>query len=161
MWLAISVGNDDEWQRLCQAIGQPELAQDDRFNTSLARYHHQDALDPIISAWTQTQDHYHAMHLLQTHGVAAGAVLKGGEIIVDPQLEARGFWDVVEHPEAGTYKQVTTPWQLSKSPRRTASPAPGLGEHNAEILSTLLGLPETEIAALEAQGIIGTRPTGA
>jgi crotonobetainyl-CoA:carnitine CoA-transferase CaiB-like acyl-CoA transferase len=101
------------------------------------------------------------MHLLQTHGVAAGAVLKGGEIIVDPQLEARGFWDVVEHPEAGTYKQVTTPWQLSKSPRRTASPAPGLGEHNAEILSTLLGLPETEIAALEAQGIIGTRPTGA
>lgn len=161
MWLAISVGNDDEWQRLCQAIGQPELAQDDRFNTSLARYNHQDELDPLISAWTQTQDHYHAMHLLQAHGVAAGAVLKGGETIVDPQLQARGFWDVVDHPEAGTYKQVTTPWQLSKSPRRTASPAPALGEHNAEILSTLLGLPEAEIAALEAQGIIGTRPTGA
>jgi crotonobetainyl-CoA:carnitine CoA-transferase CaiB-like acyl-CoA transferase len=68
---------------------------------------------------------------------------------------------VVEHPEAGTYKQVTTPWQLSKSPRRTATPAPGLGEHNEEILSTLLGLSEAEIAALEAQGIIGTRPTGA
>jgi benzylsuccinate CoA-transferase BbsF subunit len=161
MWLAISVGNDDEWQRLCQAIGQPALAQDDRFNTSLARYNHQDELDPLISAWTQTQDHYHAMHLLQAHGVAAGAVLKGGETIVDPQLQGRGFWDVVAHPEAGTYKQVTTPWQLSKSPRRIASPAPALGEHNAEILSTLLGLPEAEIAALEAQGIIGTRPTGA
>ena len=161
MWLAISVGNDNEWQRLCRAIGQPELAQDDRFNTNLARYHHQDELDALMSAWTQTQDHYHAMHLLQTNGVAAGAVLKGGETIVDPQLQARGFWDVVDHPEAGTYKQVTTPWQLSKSPRRPACPAPGLGEHNAEILSTLLGLPEAEITALEAQGIIGTRPTGA
>jgi benzylsuccinate CoA-transferase BbsF subunit len=161
MWLVISVGNDAEWQRLCQAIGQPELAQDDRFSTSLARYNHQDTLDPLISAWTQTQDHYHAMHLLQTHGVAAGAVLKGGETLVDPQLQARGFWDGVDHPEAGTYQQVTTPWQLSKNPRCTASPAPGLGEHNAEILSTLLGLQEAEITALEAQGIIGTRPAGA
>jgi benzylsuccinate CoA-transferase BbsF subunit len=161
MWLAISVRNDDEWRRLCQAIGQPELGQDARFHTSLARHRHQDDLDQLISAWTQTQDHYQAMHLLQTHGVAAGAVLKGGETIADPHLEARGFWDVVEHPEAGTYKQVTTPWQLSKSPRRTATPAPGLGEHNEEILSTLLGLSEAEIAALEAQGIIGTRPTGA
>jgi crotonobetainyl-CoA:carnitine CoA-transferase CaiB-like acyl-CoA transferase len=161
MWLAISVSDDNKWQRLCQAIGQPELAQDGRFNTSLARHRHQDELDPLISAWTQTQDHYQAMHLLQAHGVAAGAVLKGGETIVDPHLEARGFWDVVEHPEAGTYKQATTPWQLSKSQRRTAAPAPGLGEHNNEILSTLLGLTEAEMAALEAQGIIGTRPTGA
>ena len=52
---------------------------------------------------------------------------QGGEIIEDPHLEARGFWDTVNHPEVGPYKQVTTPWTLSKSPRQHATPAPGLG----------------------------------
>jgi crotonobetainyl-CoA:carnitine CoA-transferase CaiB-like acyl-CoA transferase len=101
------------------------------------------------------------MHLLQAHGVPAGAVLKGGEVLVDPHLEARGFWDVVHHPEAGPYKQVSTPWRLSKSPRRPTLPAPSLGEHNRYVLGDLLGLSGAEIAALEAQGIIGTRPRDA
>ncbi|MGQ4809592.1 Succinyl-CoA:(R)-benzylsuccinate CoA-transferase subunit BbsF [Candidatus Entotheonellaceae bacterium PAL068K] len=161
MWVAISVGSDAEWQGLCRAIGQPHLAQDPKFVTVLARHHHQAALDPVLAAWAQEQDHYQAMHCLQAHGVPAGAVLKGGEIITDPHLEARGFWDVVDHPEAGTYKQVTTPWHLSKSPRHALHPAPSLGAHNHYVLGELLGLSAQDIAALEAQGIIGTRPVGA
>jgi crotonobetainyl-CoA:carnitine CoA-transferase CaiB-like acyl-CoA transferase len=117
-------------------------------------------LDEILSAWTRTRDHYQAMHILQAHGVAAGAVLTAGEVIADPHLEARTFWDAVNHPEAGAYRQVTTPWRLSKHPRRATSPAPGLGEHNGYVLEELLGLSAQEISALEAQGIIGTRPIG-
>jgi crotonobetainyl-CoA:carnitine CoA-transferase CaiB-like acyl-CoA transferase len=161
MWVAISVGSDDEWRGLCRALGQPTLAQDPRFATVLARRHHQAELDQILVAWTQEREHYQAMHLLQAHGVPAGAVLKGGETLVDPHLTARGFWDVVNHPEAGTYTQVSTPWQLSKSPRRPTTPSPSLGEHNSYVLGDLLGLSQPEIAALEAQGIIGTRPIGA
>jgi crotonobetainyl-CoA:carnitine CoA-transferase CaiB-like acyl-CoA transferase len=101
------------------------------------------------------------MHMLQAHGVPAGAVLKGGETIADPHREARGFWDVVQHPEAGTYKQVTTPWKLSRHSRRQASPAPSLGEHNGYVLGELLGLSDQEREELEEQGIIGTRPVGA
>ncbi|MGE3536001.1 MAG: CaiB/BaiF CoA transferase family protein [Candidatus Tectimicrobiota bacterium] len=160
-WLAISVGSDAEWQRLCQAIGQPALAQEDRFATALARRQHQAELDALLSAWTREREHMQAMHLLQAHGVAAGAVLQGGESIVDPHLEARDFWDVVTHPEAGVYRQVSTPWQLSRSPRRRASPAPSLGEHNEYVLGELLGLSSEEISALAAQGIIGRRPVGA
>jgi crotonobetainyl-CoA:carnitine CoA-transferase CaiB-like acyl-CoA transferase len=160
-WVAISVGSDDEWRGLCQAIGQPHLVQDPRFATVMARRDHQAVLDQILAAWTQQQEHYHAMHLLQAHGVAAGAVLKGGETLVDPHLEARGFWDVVDHPEVGTYRQVSTPWRLSKSPRRPTLPSPSLGEHNRYVLGNLLGLSDQEIAALEAQGIIGTRPVDA
>ena len=91
----------------------------------------------------------------------SGAVLKGGETLVDPHLTARGFWDVVNHPEAGTYTQVSTPWRLSRSPRRLTAPSPSLGEHNSYVLGDLLGLSQQEIAALETQGIIGTRPIGA
>ena len=98
------------------------------------------------------------MHLLQAHGVPAGAVLKGSETITDPNLQARGFWDVVEHPDVGDYKQTTTPWLLSKSPRRRAVPAPDLGEHNFQVLSSLLGLSQGEIDSLSDSGVIGDTP---
>jgi crotonobetainyl-CoA:carnitine CoA-transferase CaiB-like acyl-CoA transferase len=160
MWVAIAVGSDDAWRRLCGAIGQPELATDARFATPSRRRRNQVALDEILAAWTRARDHYDAMHTLQAHGVPAGAVLKGGEVIADPHLEARAFWDTVEHPEVGTYRQVTTPWKLSIHPRRTTRPAPNLGEHNHDVFGDLLGLAASEIAALEAQGIIGTRPSG-
>jgi benzylsuccinate CoA-transferase BbsF subunit len=160
MWVALAVGSDEEWRGLCQAIGQPGLAEDARFATLPVRRRNQPALDEILSAWSRARHHYQAMHILQAHGVPAGAVLNGAEVIADPQLEARTFWDVVHHPEAGLYRQVTTPWRLSKHPRRATSPAPGLGEHNRYVLGELLGLSVAEIATLEAQGIVGTRPTG-
>jgi crotonobetainyl-CoA:carnitine CoA-transferase CaiB-like acyl-CoA transferase len=100
------------------------------------------------------------MQRLQSHGVPAGPVTTPAEIIIEPHLEARGFWDTVHHPETGVYRQASTPWQLSRSPRRTTSPAPGLGEHNSYVLGELLGLSAQEIAALEAKGIVGTQPIG-
>ena len=66
---------------------------------------------------------------------------------------------MVNHPEAGAYKQVTIPWLLSKSPRATATPAPGLGEHNHQVLNGLLGLSQSEIDVLAQEGIIGDTPT--
>jgi crotonobetainyl-CoA:carnitine CoA-transferase CaiB-like acyl-CoA transferase len=158
LWVAIAVGSDAEWRGLCHAIGQPELADDVRFATLPGRWQNQRALDDILSAWTRGRDHYEAMHILQRHGVPAGPVITPAEVIAEPHLEARGFWDTVDHPEAGPYRQVSTPWKLSKSPRRATSPAPGLGEHNGYVLGELLGLSAQEIATLEAQGIIGTRP---
>ena len=80
-------------------------------------------------------------------------------MVDDPHLQSRGFWDVVNHPEAGTYKQVTTPWLLSNSPRATSTPAPGLGEHNYQVLSGLLGLSKSEIDTLAQKGVIGNTPT--
>jgi crotonobetainyl-CoA:carnitine CoA-transferase CaiB-like acyl-CoA transferase len=159
-WVAIAVGSDDEWRGLCQAIGQPALADDARFATLLRRRQNQQALDDILSAWTRGHDHYEVMHLLQRHGVVAGPVTTAAEIIAEPHLVARGFWDTVGHPEAGAYRQVSTPWKLSKSPRRATIPAPGLGEHNGYVLGELLGLSAQEIEALEAKGIIGTQPIG-
>ena len=98
------------------------------------------------------------MYLLQADGVLAGAVLKGSETINDPHLEARGFWDVVDNPEAGRYMQTTLPWMLSKSPRQTTVTAAGLGEHNYQVFNGLLGLSASEIDTLVEQGITGDVP---
>ena len=160
-WIAVSVRSDAEWRALCEAIRRPDLAEDARLATAAGRRQHHAEIDEAIAAWTRERGHYQAMHLLQARGVPAGAVLKGGETIVDPHLEARGFWDAVDHPEAGTYRQVTTPWQMSKSRRIQATPAPGLGEHNTFVLGDILGLPAPELDSLERRGVIGTRPVGA
>jgi crotonobetainyl-CoA:carnitine CoA-transferase CaiB-like acyl-CoA transferase len=85
-------------------------------------------------------------------------VVTAAEVIAEPHLEARGFWDTVEHPDVGTYRQVSTPWQLSKSPRQVTSPAPGLGDHNGYVLRELLGLSTEEIQVLAANSVIGTQP---
>jgi len=158
MWVAISVGTEDEWDGLCLAFGKAEWSRDSRFQTGESRHEHQKELDEIISSWTSGQDHYQVMHRLQSHGVPSAPVLKGSESIVDPHLEARGFWDVVEHPEAGTYKQVTTPWLLSGSSRIASQPAPGLGEHNYQVLNGILGLSDFEIEDLITKGITGEVP---
>ncbi len=158
MWVAVSVSSQEEWLGLCRVIGRPELGIDPRFVNRDSRQSNQEALDSIISSWTQDRDHYQVMHLLQAQGVPAAPVLKASEIIVEPHLEARGFWDVVDHPEAGTYKQTTTPWVLSKSPRRPSVPAPGLGEHNFRVLNGLLGLAPSEIDDLVLSGITGDTP---
>ena len=161
MWLAVSVTSDAEWLALCDAIGRHDLAADAELASAEGRRARHAELDDAIAGWTRGRGHYQAMRLLQARGVPAGAVLKGGETIADPHLESRGFWDDVEHPEAGTYRQVSTPWQLSRSPRSPAMPAPGLGQHNAYVLGEMLGLSESELAALEREGIIGTTPVGA
>ena len=158
MWVAIAVGTENEWRGLCMALGDLELASDNRFCDSESRHANQNELDAIIALWTIDQDHYETMHRLQSHGVPSAPVLNGNEVITDPHLESRGFWDVVDHPETGPYKQVTTPWLLSKSPRGIPSPAPGLGEHNHQVLTELLGLSEHEIADLITNGITGEIP---
>ncbi|MEE3247804.1 MAG: CoA transferase [Chloroflexota bacterium] len=159
MWVAISVNSDEEWESLCRVMGQPNLASDSRFADPKSRRNNHDDIDLVISTWTKTQDHYQVMYLLQAQGVPAAPVLKGGEVIDDPHLQSRGFWDVVNHPEAGTYKQVTTPWLLSKSPRAPSTPAPGLGDHNDQVLSGLWGLSTSEIDSVAQKSIIGNTPT--
>ena len=85
-------------------------------------------------------------------------LFRSNETLADPHLEARGFWDVVDHPEAGAYKQTTTPWVLSKSPRLPAVAAAGLGEHNFQVFNGLLGLSPAEIDDLVESGITGDTP---
>ena len=158
-WVAIAVASEEEWRGLCLVLNKPELSSDSRFCDRESRHSNRNELDKIIALWTRKQDHYQAMHRLQDHGVPSAPVLNGTEVITDPHLESRGFWDVVNHPEIGPYKQVTTPWLLSKSRRGIPEPAPDLGEHNHQILSELLGLSDSEIADLITNGITGDIPT--
>lgn len=129
----------------------------------MTRHRHQDELDAIIAAWTATQDPHQVMGALQARGVPAGPVLNARQLLADPQLRARGFFEAVEHPPEtglGRREYLGRGWKLSGSPVGIQGPAPRLGEGNDYVLGRVLGLPEGEMARLRQAGVIGEEPEG-
>lgn len=158
MWVAISVRTDEEWAALARVIGDPGLAGDPRFSDLLARRAHHDEADAIIGGWTITQDAFAVMAALQAVGVPAGVAEQGSHLLDDPHLNARGFWETVTHPEAGTAPFLSRPFQFSKTPGATRRHAPLLGEHTEEVLREVAGMDAAEIAELAALGVTENNP---
>ncbi|MFH1485397.1 MAG: CoA transferase [Chloroflexota bacterium] len=158
MWVTIAVASDEEWSSFCKAAGHPEWMTDERFADSLGRWDHQAELDRLIEGWTAQHDHYELMSILQKAGVAAGAVLQNWEVLADPHLRARGFYQRITHPEAGTYPIPGPTWKLSKTPGTMRMPAPCFGEHNQRILGDLLGMPQQTILSMDQKGVISKEP---
>ena len=98
------------------------------------------------------------METLQAAGVPAGRVLDTKEIHDDPNLVARGYWVRLPHPRMHSWRQPASAWRLVEANPQLRRHAPLFGEHNREILGGLLRLPDEEIAALEASGIIADAP---
>ncbi len=157
-WIAIAVGSDDEFGALCRVIGQPELASDGRFADVVSRHRHQDELDAIISVWTHERGHREAAAELQAAGVAAAPVLTVPEMMADPHLADRSFWEEVTHREAGTWTMDGPAWRFSLSPAHVRLPAPCFAEHNDYVFRDLLGLSEEEVAELEREGVTAREP---
>ncbi len=157
-WVAVSVCNDQEWQGLLRAMGNPPWAADEKYADLVGVGKHQEEIDKNISAWTSEKDKYWVMHHLQDHGVPAGAVLTEEDMFNDPHLRARGLFEMVSHPDAGTHPYPGPTWKYSGTPLGIYRPAPCLGEHNKLVLGTYLGLSEQEIARLKAEQIIGYEP---
>lgn len=158
-WVAIAVRDDADWQAFCGVLGNPPWTAEARFQDPLRRWRHQDEMRPEIEAWTRELDAHEAARRLLAAGVPAAPVLNPADVLLDPQLRERGYYEVIEHPVVG---RRLFPRQLpalySRTPRASRGPAPMLGQHNREILQSLLGMTEQELAALEKDGIIGSAP---
>jgi benzylsuccinate CoA-transferase BbsF subunit len=158
-WIAVAVETDAQWQALRAVMGDPEWSRDPRFDTVAGRWRHQDEIDACLAAWTACHDHHELMHRLQQHGVPAGAVLDGLEMLADPQLAARGWWEQVTPPEIGEpFPMITPPWRMSGSPYVPMPPAPRLGEHNELVYRAILGLSDEELEAYQAEGVTSAEP---
>jgi len=159
-WIAIAVETDEQWRALASAIGQPELAEDDRYSTEPVRHANQDAIDPLIAAWTAARTHYEAMHALQQVGVPAGAVLDAPEVHTDPQFLHRGTFAWVDHPEMGRFPHTRTAWRSRRGNDGVAGPAPVFAEANEYALQTLLDVDDATVASLYESGIVASEPHG-
>jgi len=159
-WLALAVESDEQWRALCRAFGEPEWANHSTLATADGRRAHRDTIDARLADEFSRRDRDDAVALLWDAGVPVAPVVNPRRVYENPQLEARGFFEPVEHSVAGTVRIPGFPatWDIRTEPWHSR-PAPLLGEHNTEVL-TELGYTPAEIAALEAAEIIGTRPVG-
>jgi crotonobetainyl-CoA:carnitine CoA-transferase CaiB-like acyl-CoA transferase len=157
-WVSIAVENDVQFAALCKTIGRPDLATDERYADVVSRYRNQDDVDPIISKWTAARSHYDAAKELQAAGVPSEPVLTIPELVVDPHLRERDFWEEVTHLEAGTWTTEAPSWRFSRSPAHVRLPAPTFGEHNDYVFRELLGLSADEVEELERDGVTSREP---
>jgi formyl-CoA transferase len=155
-WVVIAANQDTVFRRLCQAMGRPELATDDRFATHVARGRNQDELDKIIGDWAADRLPADIIETLGAVGVISGPINTVAEVVNDPQLRARGM--IVEHWDERVGRSILGPGivpVLSGTPGsvRTAGPARP-GQHNDEIYTRLLGKNAEELDRLRTAGVV-------
>ena len=151
----IGANKDSLWQRLAEAMGRPELGNDERYATHLARGHNQIELDILINAWTVTMTVDEVDALMTAFSIPAGRVYRAPEMLADPHFKAREAIIEIETERFGKLKMQGAFPKLSATPSGVRSPAPSIvGQHNVEIYVGLLGLAADDLGRLQAIGAI-------
>jgi len=132
-WLTIGAAQQNFFRKVCEMIGQPELADDPRFKTNALRVQNNDAIVAIVQVELIKRTNDEWLKAFEAEGIPAGPVMHHDEVFADPQILARGMVAEVEHTKAGRQKTLGVPLKLSATPGGVRRAAPVLGEHDAEI----------------------------
>jgi benzylsuccinate CoA-transferase BbsF subunit len=160
-WIAISVSNDAEWECLKTVMGAPPWAAEPHFATAPGRWQHRQELDAHLGQWTATHDNQELMHLLQAHGIPAGAVLTAADLVANPHLQERGYLEVFTNdnaPRVGPRVYAGRPFRTQPEPPVALRLVAALGQHNMQLLHEVAGLTEANIQRLVEAGVIASRP---
>ena len=158
-WLAVVVRDDAQWAALRDLLGDPDWARDEELATHAGRLRKHQLIDEALGSWCATQELDATVDALLARGIPAAPVWDARIQYKHPQFAARGFHEDVDHPIVGVHPVVRPPFRFATVDRWNRTPAPTMGQHNHEILAEL-GLSADEIAQLETDEVIGTRPKG-
>ncbi len=151
----VAANQDTVFRRLCAVIGQPELADDERFSKHTARGTNMQELDDIISQWTKTRTVADVDVLMQEAGVPAGRIYRAPEMLDDPQYKAREA--IIDTPtdEWPDLKMQNVFPKMSKTQGEVRwTGVTTLGAHNNEVYGELLDLSSEELGVLQEKSII-------
>jgi crotonobetainyl-CoA:carnitine CoA-transferase CaiB-like acyl-CoA transferase len=151
--IAVAVGSERQWARLCTCLGVHPLAADPRFATNGDRVAHRDELRPILAARFATEPTTVWLERLVTAEIPCGPIQGVLEALESDQARAREMLVEVDHPIFGALRQVGVPFKLAATPATIRSAPPLLGEHSDEILAEI-GYDKTTIDRLRADGVI-------
>ncbi|BBU55095.1 CoA transferase [Mameliella alba] len=151
--IMIAIGNDAQFSRFADYLGLPELAQDDRYATNLARVQNADTLIPQIAAKLATKQADACYAELEAIGIPAGPLNSFDDVFRMEQVQERGLLQEMQHGSAGLVRYVSNPVKFSGLDAGTDMPPPRFAEHTDAVL-TGLGLDADQIAALRDAGIV-------
>jgi crotonobetainyl-CoA:carnitine CoA-transferase CaiB-like acyl-CoA transferase len=147
--IAVGVGSERQWPRLCEALEVPDLAADSRFNSNGGRVDNRAVLRPILAERFLARSTAAWLAILDDAEIPAGAINDIPAAFAAPQAQARGMTVDVEHPVLGALRQVGIPFSLAATPATIRTAPPLLGEHTREILGEL-GYTTAEMDVLAA-----------
>lgn len=154
-WVVLQVLTP-QWPRLCDAMGRPDLADDERFATTEGRAARAEELNDLVEAWMQTfPDDRTLLDHLAAHRLPAAPVIDVADSDREPWFRERGIVRDVDDEILGRFAVTGLPMQLSDVARDEVDPpAPFLGQHNGAVLAEVLGYDQQRIDALTTQGIL-------
>lgn len=153
-WVSIACTTDRMFERLADAMGRPELAEEDMYGIQKNRLAAREAVNSMVETWVASAPRAEIMRRCLEAQVPSGNVNSIEDIFNDEHFRARGTLARVDVPGVG---EVTVPGvlpHLSKTPGRISGLGPPLGNATDEVLRELLGLAEAEIAALRDGKVI-------
>lgn len=154
-WVALAAIGDAAREALAALIDRPDLGPDETSWRERA-----DEIDKLIDDWAARRTVSDAVHVLRSAGVAGAPVRAPAGLLTDPHLLARGFWERVDHPVAGSFLCTGMPFMFVGKPRRwIRRGAPLYGRHTGEVLNEL-GYSAADLAELTASKITAARPAG-
>jgi crotonobetainyl-CoA:carnitine CoA-transferase CaiB-like acyl-CoA transferase len=152
-YVGIAAQTSQQWEALCLLIDQPELLVDPRFTTGVHRAERADELDAVLLPWFLAHTRQEVMLACQARRIPVGLSSSIPELLDDPQYNATGFFRDVDHPSTGMARYPGAAFQMSSVPG-VCTRAPRLGEHNAQVYGSWLGVSPHEQARLRAQGVL-------
>ncbi|MYL71674.1 CoA transferase [Halobacillus litoralis] len=154
-YIVIGANSDGVFMRLCEAMGEPELAEDEKYSTHDARAKHMKELDLRIEEWTKSLPAEESLALLEEHGVPSGMIYSAKDIVEDPHYKEREMIVPVEHPELGEFPMPGVVPKLSRTPGKIHKPgAVKMGMDNEKVFRDILGMTSEQMEELKGNDII-------
>jgi formyl-CoA transferase len=152
--IILACGNDNLFNKFCEAAGCAGLPKDPRFSTNAERVKNRVEITRLLNAVFEQRTTKEWVKLLDDTGVANGPINTIKEVFEEPQVIARGMKFELPHAAAGKVTLVASPMKFSGTPLKHDMPPPVVGQHTDEILRTVLKKTDAEIAALKASGAV-------
>jgi crotonobetainyl-CoA:carnitine CoA-transferase CaiB-like acyl-CoA transferase len=153
-WIFVCCVEESQWQTFVDLMGNPEWATMELFADRLSRAQNWDALKLFLQEWAQSQSVDELYHAGQARRVPLAPVSTMADLLASDHLKARGFFAVIDHPQAGSLQYPGAPYKFSLTPWTIRRPAPLLGQHNTEVYTGEIGLSVAALAALQHDGVV-------
>lgn len=151
--IIVAVGNDAQYKRLCSVIDREDLWADERYQKASGRLVHREELISQLERTLKTRTSSAWLESMEANGIPSGPINNYKQVFEDPQVQHRGLWQQIPHPEGGLTPTIGSPLRLSATPVQYRAAAPTLGQHTQDILRDLLGKSQSEIDQL--RNVIG------